>query len=518
MQTDIVHLLKQLDKLERSLRGKGYDASGSTRSVSGDPFVLDTAPATSARISSTARIGAVGTSVSPREPDWDLFSSARLSIIGEYDGSQGEGSIEFTVGGNPLLPNFTTVDVQVTAPDGSDIGTFSFNRSDPSGTSHDLGNGLSFSLEPSFLSAYPWAGNATRADLSTGGVNIDNPFNGIGSAGPDFDGGASVTAGSFTLNGESIVVLADDSVSDVLARINASAAGVTARFDAPTETIEIVSNTAGSSADIVLADDSSGFLDAVKLTNADLVPGQDGAEDRPIGELASFAGVSSGSIDVNGQSVVIDIATDSLRDVVDRIDAATTDVNATLKQSDGASWLELSGTAPQVELTGGATGLFSALGLGGLTYALGAQQADAQPSSTHMLRRRSYRAADAVEEVQQNFERLFSRNASAQLAPLRESLSTLLLEVTEEYGEGQLERLGLALSSAEEGFLETGRLARRRFTQAIQSESDLLQRLMLSDRMSDGDKGFIEALRTLLKEHLKSMGLSVTGQLIDMRV
>ena len=47
---------------------------------------------------------------------------------------------------------------------------------------------------------------------------------------PRFDNNAQVTAGSFSINGTSITVNANDSISSVIGRVNTSGAGVTASF------------------------------------------------------------------------------------------------------------------------------------------------------------------------------------------------------------------------------------------------------------------------------------------------
>ena len=77
-----------------------------------------------------------------------------------------------------------------------------------------------------------------------------------------------MTAGSFDVNGVSITVAANDTINSVLAKIDASAAGVTATFDATREEVVLTQKTEGAANDIVLANDTSGFLAATKLDTA----------------------------------------------------------------------------------------------------------------------------------------------------------------------------------------------------------------------------------------------------------
>ncbi|GMW03401.1 MAG: hypothetical protein AMXMBFR84_45350 [Candidatus Hydrogenedentota bacterium] len=89
-----------------------------------------------------------------------------------------------------------------------------------------------------------------------------------------FAGGA-VTSGSFQINGTTITVdNANDSLSAVIARINASDAGVSASYDTATDTIRVVSNTLGSRT-IRFTAGTSNFLNVTNLTTATQTAGTD---------------------------------------------------------------------------------------------------------------------------------------------------------------------------------------------------------------------------------------------------
>lgn len=74
-------------------------------------------------------------------------------------------------------------------------------------------------------------------------------------------------SGTFVINGTSIIYdAAVDSLSAVISRINTSAAGVTAAFDAGTQKLTLTSKTNGPPA-ITLANTSGNFLEAVNLVD-----------------------------------------------------------------------------------------------------------------------------------------------------------------------------------------------------------------------------------------------------------
>src|SRR5690606_35672021 len=73
--------------------------------------------------------------------------------------------------------------------------------------------------------------------------------------------------GSFTINGVSIDFDVDaDSLSTVLARINASSAGVTASFDSASDRVVLTNKSTGDLG-ISLSEAAGGLLGALGLTN-----------------------------------------------------------------------------------------------------------------------------------------------------------------------------------------------------------------------------------------------------------
>ena len=151
-------------------------------------------------------------------------------------------------------------------------------------------------------------------------ANPDGAFNASGPAGPNFDPGSSVQVGTFTVNGFTINVTADDTINAVLGRITALT-DVTASFSTATDTVELTQKAPGAAPGISLGADSSGFLAAVKLDTAVLSAGDDGEHNRPMDDVAALEPIRSGRFPVNETRVRrIQPGTDSLMDVLALID------------------------------------------------------------------------------------------------------------------------------------------------------------------------------------------------------
>ena len=87
-----------------------------------------------------------------------------------------------------------------------------------------------------------------------------------GSAAVGFDLSKTVVSGSFKVNDATISVTGSDTIYTILSKINSSNAGVTATFDTASDSVTLTSSSYGTGQTISLTDDSSGFLEAVKLT------------------------------------------------------------------------------------------------------------------------------------------------------------------------------------------------------------------------------------------------------------
>jgi hypothetical protein len=321
-------------------------------------------------LESTEEVNASTTAYSPDAPEWTGTSTAQATIGGEYNGSNGSDTLTFSIkkggthGGDLIL-------IEVRDSSNNLIESFSFKKQDAIGSQYALSNGLTVGFsEGDFIKNDTFA--LQVYDNVENAVNPDNPFNGTGSADPNLQYGLEVTSGSFEINGTTINVSADDTINSVLDKINASEAGVTATFDPATEKVLLTQNTPGSTPDIVLANDTSGFLAAVKLGGAVAIPGEDGTttEDpaTPMAEVESLSAVQSGSISVNGVAIDIDVNTDSLNDILDRITASEAGVTANYNSDSKRVSLISDDPESQLILDSGSTNFFSAVNISDGTY------------------------------------------------------------------------------------------------------------------------------------------------------
>ena len=116
-------------------------------------------------------------------------------------------------------------------------------------------NGTAFTIDPATaeaLTSQAAVGAATTSGvvLSTAGLNIP-----------------VAASGTFTINGQTITWADTDKISDVIGYINASAAGVTASFDASTHMFTLTQDTLGTGQVITVADTTGNFLEAMRLVN-----------------------------------------------------------------------------------------------------------------------------------------------------------------------------------------------------------------------------------------------------------
>ena len=326
-------------------------------------------PGTPTTLESTEEVNATTTAYSTDAPEWTGTSTAQPTIGGEYDGSSGDNTLTFKVKKGGTLGG-DLIQINVYDSNNNQIDSLNFKKQD-SNTIYNLSNGLTVTFgEGDFVKNDSFSVEVYDNVENT--VDPSKPFNGTGSDDPNLQYGLDVTAGSFEINGTTIDVSADDTINSVLDKINQSDAGVTASFDAVSETVLLTQNTPGSTEDIVLASDTSGFLAAVKLDGAVAVPGEDGtvSEDpaTPMAEVEGLSAVQSGSINVNGVSIDIDADTDSLNDVLDRITASEAGVTASYDSSSKRVSLSSKDAESQLILESGSSNFLSEVGLSDGTY------------------------------------------------------------------------------------------------------------------------------------------------------
>lgn len=319
-------------------------------------------PVTFTTLTGTAEVNATPTSFSPFGPSWKRGSTAAATATGVYDGSDGTAEMKVHVvtggavgGPAPLLLRVTV---------NSDVENISIPALAPPGTPFTLSNGIVLSFG---------AGNLARNDEisinlnSTVGsaVNPDLQFDGTRNSYPNFEYGSAITAGSFQVNGVTIDVSASDTLNQVLSRITASSAGVSAVFDPGTETVRLSATTAGA-LPIVLSNDSSGFLAATKLAGASAVTGRSEQTD-VIGIVPRLSGISTGTIFVNRVPIAVNVGVDSVEDVLGRINNSGAGVVASIE--DGK--VQVSSNSP-FTLDDGTSGFWAGLGIRAGQYGISA--------------------------------------------------------------------------------------------------------------------------------------------------
>jgi len=154
-----------------------------------------------------------------------------------------------------------------------------------------------------------------------------------------------ITAGNFTINGVTFAVdPTTDTLSSILADINASAAGVTASYDSLTDKVTIANTTSGDASFINFGgtdSNTSNFLDVINVRGATQAAGVGGSttvsSTRNLGAVSTTEAlnsanvngtVTSGTFSVNGVAITIDPSSDTILDVIGAINESEAGVTA----------------------------------------------------------------------------------------------------------------------------------------------------------------------------------------------
>ncbi len=184
---------------------------------------------------------------------------------------------------------------------------------------------------------------AKSGSIMGGSINPNATLNSSGLRTP-------VESGTFTINGVTFSVNpATDTLNSVLANINASAAGVTASYDAATDKV-VFTNTAAGNTNVInfgSSDDTSNLLSAISMTGATQYTGPTGSttvmstvhlgaiDGYGVLNTENFASgtATSGVFTINGIKISVDASTDTLMDVVERINTSDAGVTASYDSS-----------------------------------------------------------------------------------------------------------------------------------------------------------------------------------------
>ena len=180
--------------------------------------------------------------------------------------------------------------------------------------------------------------------------------------------GRTITGGNFTINGTPVTIATTDSLDDVLTNINTNVPGVTAAYDPATDKVSL---TSGSPIVLGASNDTSNFLLAMRLSSgASPVASSSslglikltGPIDSANLKTPPAAGTSS-SFKINGTTISYNTATDSIQQIITRINDSAAGVTASLDAASGSFVL--------TNDTTGNTGIFVSADTGGLATALG---------------------------------------------------------------------------------------------------------------------------------------------------
>ncbi|HCZ06947.1 MAG: flagellar hook-associated protein 2 [Thermotogota bacterium] len=190
----------------------------------------------------------------------------------------------------------------------------------------------------------------------------------------DLDTRVDPQAGTFTINGVEITINATDTIDDIINKINASGAGVTASYDAITGKVSITSPNAFT---LGSPTDTSNLLEVFNLSNAPVYwnsvssvyqvdsTAHIGAisTGKTISELADIDGVTftSGTIMINGTSISVS-STDTLEQVLVRINAETNVTAYYDENEDKLIMVNNTSGSQGISFDDGGTGFFKIMG------------------------------------------------------------------------------------------------------------------------------------------------------------
>lgn len=470
--SQVWRLRKEVSNMEEAMRAEvklaGRGGKSAAQVASSDVLSISTAAA-AATLRSREEVNTesgLNTSYATPSPAFEGASTSQATIGGAYDGSSGNDTLSFTVtkAGNVGGPNtgalgLLPADLELEVRDGAGelLDTLQFTEESAPDTEMALGNGLTVSFSAGSLELGD-SFDLGVAHSVAGSAAIDEPMNGRGGDDANFDLGERVVDGSFEVNGVSIAVNASDSIREVLERITASAAGVSAAFDAGSDEVVLTHKTVGAAGNIVLSGDSSGFLAASKLSGASQVDGEDNEFLAAIDTVGALSGLSSGTFYVEGQEFSIDTSVDSLSDILDSVNEAQLGVRAAYTGS------RIVFTAEEAQnsfsLAEGTSGFFAAFGIevgsfkpGELSGpASGVSRPGKSPGKVRSASQSIEKRFGALKERLQEFfgeELGGSASAKAMRKTLRSSMGSALRGVLRE-------SLDLSASQVGQGTVDTG--------------------------------------------------------------
>jgi hypothetical protein len=235
-------------------------------------------------LSSTAEMNTAATSLSAHDLTFQN-STSHAQLSGSYSGSA--TSLTLKIAGAADISDIGSI-VSFDVLDEGNHQVATYTGTVTAGQVIDVGStGLKVRFTAgSFANAKQATTNVSQTATDVSSTALFDA--GWGSA-PLFENFQQVTAGSFTVNSTTIAVNANDSIASVISRINGSGAGVTAALSGDRITL---STNAYSEDAIVLANDTSGFLAATKLSGATTTRGNVRDDQQVLSKTSQFGGVA----------------------------------------------------------------------------------------------------------------------------------------------------------------------------------------------------------------------------------
>jgi sulfur carrier protein ThiS len=366
MGRDLGDLSRKLELLHRAseryrLTSRRGGAAALPSEPSGRVLGLSTFDAIST-LTGAAEINTATTSFSVRGPSWEggEGSTAQVTVGGTYTGTV-DDTLTFEVFRDRTIGGSRRVKIDVYDSADNHLERLTWNKGAPHGKVQTTSSGLEVSFGPGQLKK----NDTFHVDVSAViGTDIDpsRPLGGTRNDHPGLEDAHSVSSGSFMLNGESITVLASDSLADVLERVNHSSAGVTATLE---DDVVTLTASVASGDSVTITNDTSGLIAALKLDSGLSSPGSRDERSAAMHEVAQFSQVADGDFSVNGVSVSVSDS-DSLNDVLSRINDSGAGVSAALTDA-GAVHITSNDDLP-VTLSGDNSGFLSSVGISQGTY------------------------------------------------------------------------------------------------------------------------------------------------------
>jgi flagellar hook-associated protein 2 len=149
-------------------------------------------------------------------------------------------------------------------------------------------------------------------------------------AGFGIDPGVS---GTMLINSVSVNWNSSDSLNDIAARINSSAAGVTASYDEASGKFSVFTNTSGATSKLSISETSGNLLEALNITPGNAV----GSNASITNTGAAFASgstntdrqVTGGIFTINNVKFMVDTSVDSISGLLSKINSSSAGVTAT---------------------------------------------------------------------------------------------------------------------------------------------------------------------------------------------